>query len=554
MVEYKEEKQLNSRDDLVRLMMEIIEPIKPYYSVGCARLQIGNTSAHYEDESAWMEGFSRPLWGLVPFWAGGSSDVEFEQIYKQGLTNGANPKSTEYWGKCRDYDQRLVEMAAIAYGILFAPKQVWDSLDEKGQDDLCEWLNEINRNKCCDNNWRFFNILVNIALKEKKRSYHKEILEENLNFIESCYRGDGWYIDGPEGNTDYYIPFAMHFYSLIYAIVMKAEDPERCERFRERARMFGKEFVYWFSEDGSAIPYGRSLTYRFAQSAFYSACVMADVEPLPLGVMKGIIIRNLQYWMAKPIFDKAGLLTIGYGYPNLHMAENYNAPGSPYWAMKTFAILALPAESKFWQCQAEPLPELAPKKCLKYGNMIVQRRADGNVISFPGGRKESHLHAHTEEKYAKFAYSSKYAFSVMRSSYTLSEAAPDSILSFAVNGYIFTRGKTDDFQIKEDRIISDWSPLKGIQVHTEIILTDTGHRRIHTIESDYECTAYDAGFALPLKETDKCVLEAIKGNGTFQLMKAEPNTNLVNSKTMIPLLSYQIKKGKSQIESNVLYS
>lgn len=546
-------RNLHSRDDFVRLMMEILKPIKPYYSTGCARLKIGSTSAHYEDESAWMEGFSRPLWGLVPFWAGGGSDSEFEEIYKKGLLSGTDPESTEYWGECRDYDQRLVEMAAIAFGILFAPKQVWDALDVKGQDNLAEWLNEINRNKCCDNNWRFFNILVNIALKKKKRPYNKAILEENLNFIETCYTGGGWYIDGPEGNIDYYIPFAIHFYSLIYAIIMKKEDPQRCAVFIKRAEQFGRDFVYWFAEDGSAVPYGRSLTYRFAQSAFYSACIMADIEPLPLGVMKGIIVRNLQYWMSKPIFDKAGLLTIGYGYPNLHMAENYNAPGSPYWAMKTFAILALPDESGFWQCEAEMLPQLVPQKYLKYGNMLIQRRADGNVISFPGGRKEPHLHAHTEEKYAKFAYSAKYGFSVMRSSYTLQEAAPDSTLSFEVNGHIFVRGKAEDFQVLEDRVISDWSPFEGIKVHTEIIPTDTGHRRRHIIESDYHCTAYDAGFALPLRDAKQCVMEAIQGDGVFQWIKAESNTNLINSKTVIPLLSYEIKKGKNRIESNVIY-
>lgn len=94
---------------------------------------------------------------------------------------------------------------------------------------------------------------------------------------------------------------------------------ERCKRFIDRAMKFGKDFAYWFAEDGSAVPYGRSQTYRFAQASFYSACVMANIEPLPLGTMKGIIVRNLEYWLQKPIFDNAGVLTIGYGYPNLTM-------------------------------------------------------------------------------------------------------------------------------------------------------------------------------------------------------------------------------------------
>ena len=42
------------------------------------------------------------------------------------------------------------------------------------------------------------------------------------------------------------------------------------------------------------------------------------------------------------MFDRDGILTIGYCYPQMYMAERYNAPGSPYWGMKSFLLLALP--------------------------------------------------------------------------------------------------------------------------------------------------------------------------------------------------------------------
>lgn len=41
------------------------------------------------------------------------------------------------------------------------------------------------------------------------------------------------------------------------------------------------------------------------------------------------------------------MLTIGYAYPNILMSENYNVPGSPYWCMKAFAFLMLPAGHPF---------------------------------------------------------------------------------------------------------------------------------------------------------------------------------------------------------------
>ncbi|MGL6217099.1 MAG: DUF2264 domain-containing protein [Lacrimispora sphenoides] len=103
--------------------------------------------------------------------------------------------------------------------------------------------------------------------------------------------------------------------------------------YEQRAFSFTREFLYWFAEAGSALAYGRSLTYRMAQISFFSMCVANELEVLPLPVMKGLIARNLQFWMKQPIFDNAGILTIGYGYSNLLMSEQYNAPGSPYWCM-----------------------------------------------------------------------------------------------------------------------------------------------------------------------------------------------------------------------------
>lgn len=90
--------------------------------------------------------------------------------------------------------------------------------------------------------------------------------------------GDGWYQDGLTAQKDYYIPFALHFYSLVYVLAMENEDSNRCRRYRARAAEFAKQFVYWFSEEGPALPYGRSLTYRFAQAAFWSIAAVTGLD------------------------------------------------------------------------------------------------------------------------------------------------------------------------------------------------------------------------------------------------------------------------------------
>lgn len=110
-----------------------------------------------------------------------------------------------------------------------------------------------------------------------------------------------------------------------------------------------KQYIYWFDDKGRALVYGRSLTYRFAQAAFWSACIYADVPVFSHGIIKGIIVRHFEEWFSHPITDNGGVLTIGYRYTNLHMSESYNSPGSPYWSLKAFILLALPGNHPFWQ-------------------------------------------------------------------------------------------------------------------------------------------------------------------------------------------------------------
>ena len=351
--------KLNTKQDFTDLMHRILDPLLPCYSAGGARLHLGETGASYDRNAIELEAFSRPLWALAPFWLGGGSAPEFERIYQAGLDHGTDPAHPEYWGDTKDYDQCFVEMAAIACAILEVPEKAWEPLNPEARTHLAAWLGTINHHELPNCNWLFFRVLVNLALRSVDMPWDPALLEQDLQNAESWYIGDGWYSDGsPEvkPQRDYYIPWALQYYGVLYSVFAAKEDPERAARFRQRAMEFGSQFMTWFDADGAALPYGRSLTYRFGQCAFYSACIWAGLEPLPLPVMKGIIVRNLQWWMSKPIFDRSGVLTVGYCYPQFFMSERYNAPGSPYWGLKTFIVLGLPDNHPFWTAEAAPLP------------------------------------------------------------------------------------------------------------------------------------------------------------------------------------------------------
>jgi hypothetical protein len=559
----------SNKKEAQEFLIKFLEPLKEFYSKEKAELNIGDTSAGYEQKVVPMEAFSRQLWGLVPFWIGGGISEEFEEIYSKGIAAGTNPSGSEYWGDFHNRDQRFVESAAISYGLLTAPNKLWGPLSEQEKNNLAQWLFKINQYEVPDSNWNFFLILANLALKQLGQKYSEEKIEYGLSRIEAFYLGDGWYKDGHSNNKDYYVPFAIHFYSLIYAKIMEKEDPKRSKLFKERAEKFAHEFIYWFEENGAALPFGRSLTYRFAQASFWGACIFAEVYPFSIGVMKGLILRNLEYWFSLPVLDRRGILTIGYTYPNLHMCEGYNAPGSPYWALKTFIILALSDDHEFWKTKVEPLPKLDSIKTLKYADMVIQRSCN-DVVAYVPGRHSGRLQVHDPSKYSKFAYSTKFGFSVPRTNNSVQEAAPDSMLAFEIDGYIFNRRNCEDFNIKNNEIYSRWSPFNGIMVETTLIPKEHGHIRRHKVICEYDCVAYDCGFSVAItedglyKENSKereayvnnsfsnCKVVSICGDGVGEVITAEANTNLIHPKTKIPAVKYKLHKGENIIETEII--
>ena len=561
------ENKLNGKEDFRKLLMEIVKPLLPYYSKGGAELILGVNATNYDQKAIRLEAFSRPLWGLVPFWAGGGESKEFEIIYQKGLAAGTDPDSEEYWGGFHAFDQRFVEMAAISYGLILAADKLWEPLKEQEKDHLAKWLYGINQYELPICNWILFAVLVNIALKKLGREYDREKLEKYLDGVDSFYLGDGWYQDGDSGQKDYYVSFAIHFYCLFYSLVMKKEDPVRCGKYLERAEQFGRQFIYWFDADGSALPFGRSLTYRFSQVSFFSACLMAGAAPFSTGVMKGLIVRHLCDWMKKPIFDRSDILTVGYGYPNLVMGERYNGPGSPYWALKTFAVLMLPDDHEFWHVEAGPLPELESQKALPYADMLIHRYG-GHVAAFVPGKYSPAGHGQTPAKYGKFVYDTRFAFNVAKSSLEVHEAAPDSMLAFYIGGYVYVRRICEEFYISDKEVVSKWVPYEGITVETTITPTEEGHIRRHVIESNRSCTAYDCGFAVEIdvpgeeltagessaqvcNKDSRCTVSLIKGTGKGEIIIADPNTNLLHPMTRIPAICYEIDPGKNEIITEV---
>ncbi len=557
--------QLRTRDDVERAAYQLIEPLLPLLSRGKARLHLGETGAAYDDDIAQMEAFARPLWAIVPMLAGGCRRVKpLWEAWKVGIENGTDPEHPEYWGRITSYDQRQVEMAVFGYGMAIAPQEFFFSLSEKAQKNLYAWLDQINETELYHNNWIYFRVLVNIGFMICGLPHNEARLQRDFETLEAHYEGDGWYYDLP-GQLDYYTPWAFHYYGLIYARAMKDRDPQRSTQLLKRAKLIAPDIACWFDDSGEAIPYGRSLTYRFAQSAFFSALALAqgDGENLCYGQMKRLLLSNMRKWFAKPIFTRDGVLTIGYGYPNLLMAEGYNAPGSPYWALKAFACLALDQEHPFWN-EPEKLYPAPAVSVQKHMRMLLARSEKGDhVIAYPAGNC-CEAHAHCDAKYEKFAYSTVFGFSVPKTQKNLAGGAFDSMLALSEDEiYWHTRYQAKEYTLDDDRIISVWKPLTGVKVRTTIVPVGSWHLRIHVIETNRWLQAVEGGFAIARGKEEEIVcgdeqalvrtpcgvsgIKAVQGYAKGEVIRPEPNTNLMASRTLLPVLRVQLAPGKHRL-------
>lgn len=566
------ENPISTKEDLQTAFKQLTAPLKELYSKGGARLEIRGAGAGHTESIADLEGFSRILWGLVPHLAGGGEEKELWKIYQRGIIHGTDPAHEEYWGEASDYDQRLVEMAAIGLALCLIPEKIWQPLDADQRRNLYNWLNQINAHPCHDCNWLFFQVMVNLGFRQIGEPYDAKQMERNLQRIEDFYLGNGWYSDGIGGHSDYYGPFAIHFYSLIYLKLMETEDPQRCSNYKERALLFAEDFLTWFDADGSALPYGRSLSYRFAQSAFWSAFSYAGLstDTLTPGVVKGIIMRNLRWWFQQPIFDRTGVLTVGYAYPNLVMAENYNAPGSPYWALKTFLVLALEDNSAFWTAVEEELPQLPTLSVQSEPHLVVCRdQKSGHVAAFNSGHLSSNAHTHTPAKYEKFVYSTQFGFSVPRAQWGLEQAAADSMLALSEQDQLFrARSQNEVTWISGNVLYAKWRPWSDVEVQTWVVAGLPWHVRIHRIETSRPLTAAEGGYSMESKQDQhiertgdlgltlknafgQSGIVGLKGYARAVMVYPNVNTNVLYPRTLLPTLLVDLDPGNHLLISAI---
>lgn len=560
----------NTRDDVAKAVSDLFEPLLPLFSSGNARVQLDASTSNWDQAVCDLEGYARPLFGIAPLAAGGGEFKHWDK-YRDGLKNGTDPGHPEYWGDVPSMDQRHVEAAALAYGILVAPDHYWKPLDERTRHNVSEWLLGSRKGKHGSNNHKFFRIIVDLALESVGVQVDSSGTEEYLDDMESLYMSDGWYRDGEDpGDTrriDYYNPFAMHYYGMFYAVHRPA-DKARGDRFKERAREFAPAFLHWFADTGSNVPYGRSLSYRQCVASYWGYLAVAGIEALPWGVIKGVYLRNLRWWASQPVSRRDGILTLGYAYPNSFMAERYLSTGSPYWAMKAFSPLCLPADHPFWAAEELPMPKRPEVASFPVPGLVFTH-APGHTVMFVAGPDSNKVMRFVPEKYEKFAYSTRYGFSVESDARGFDSGAFDSMIAFSDDdAHYRVREHCEAAQIAGNITYTVWHPWADVNVETWLIPYQEWHVRIHRIKSPRRLSTIEGGFAGPKADlnldtisTDDGAAYALTKAGDFtgimdfsaspgrtaRVNKPHGNTSVMFPRTLVPQLRGVVEPNETRV-------
>lgn len=217
----------------------------------------------------------------------------------------------------------------------------------------------------------------------------------------------------------------------------------------------------------------------------------------------------------------------------------------------------------------------------------------------------------THAKYGSFAYSSAYAYSAPPGLFTLEQYALASQLGLSDDGGEFWKARrlseysAIEYRSEKPILVSKWQPFPDVKIKTILIPpeeeTPNWHIRVHQIEAGREVMTADGSFAIYNERTPDGryldAYDATKCEGTYpklignydlgtpeawstgaegafavskgavgikaleddigrsaMLVNADPNSNLVESRTTIPTLQHTIKKGQTVLYISAIYA
>lgn len=362
--------ETNDREYWVQVLTRTAEPVLKALSERRLKTEMPVEAPHgnaaERRQFTYLEAMGRLLAGIAPWLESGPQNgsegslrSQYAELSRSAIQAGVDPGSPDFMN-FNQGAQPVVDAAFLALAVLRAPTELWQKLNSQTQLHLIAALQSSRVIQPGYSNWLLFSATVEAALSSMGVWWDPMRVDYAIRTMDTWYKGDGVYGDGPAFHWDYYNSYVIHpmLLQILDTIskVSPAWDSYRPVVLR-RARRYAAIQERMISPEGTFPPIGRSLCYRFG--AFHLLAEMALRQQLPEGVSPQQVRSALTAVMRRMVnapgmFDDRGWLTVGFYGHQPAIAEPYISTGSCYLCSVAWLPLGLPAADPFWAGAAAP--------------------------------------------------------------------------------------------------------------------------------------------------------------------------------------------------------
>jgi hypothetical protein len=340
-------------------------------------------NAQERREFTYLEALGRLLVGIAPWLESGPSTgkegelrAQYAGLARNAMDAATDPASPDFMNFSKG-SQPVVDTAFLSLAIVRAPSELWKKLTARVQRNTIAALESSRSILAPYNNWLLFSAMIEVALAFMGAWWDPMRVDYAIRTMDTWYKGDGVYGDGPEFHSDYYNSFVIQpmLLSILDGIsVLSPAWHSFQPEVARRAQRYAAIQERLIAPDGSFPPIGRSLCYRFG--AFHLLAEISLRRQLPGNIapaqVRAALTAVMRRMMDAPgTFDENGWLRVGFYGHQPEIAEPYISTGSCYLCSAAWLPLGLPATDPFWVEKSTPWTS----KKVWNGESIVPDRA-----------------------------------------------------------------------------------------------------------------------------------------------------------------------------------
>jgi hypothetical protein len=353
-------------DLLLRIARPVLEALSQQKLKQWMPVEAPHGNAEERRHFTYLEAMGRLFSGIAPWLESGPSAgkegllrMKYAELARQAMDAATDPASPDFMNFSKG-QQPLVDAAFLSLAIVRAPIELWQKLDARVQHNVIAALQSTRKMLTYYSNWLVFPAMIEAALSLMTDEWDPTRVDYAIRTVNTWYKGDGVYGDGPDFRFDYYNSFVIQP-MILNILNTLSKVTKTWDSFKPEMTMRAVRYAVieerLIGPDGSFPPVGRSLCYRFG--AFHLLAEIALCRQLPKEISPSQVRAALTAVMrrvtdAPGTFDGEGWLRVGLCGYQPDLAENYISTGSCYLCAAAWLPLGLPITDSFWTDEAKP--------------------------------------------------------------------------------------------------------------------------------------------------------------------------------------------------------